>query len=106
MEDILLTKTVSAQTPTPLSHPYSRSHLKRLRKKSRQNLSGGELHPLAAALAESLGQTGEKDKKAHVRSMAEKEEEARRERAKKLEEGKIGEGRGRTLGEKRRREIM
>lgn len=61
---------------------------------------------MAAALAESLGQTGEINKKARVRSAAEKEEERKREEEKKREEGKIGEGRGKTLGEKKRREIM
>lgn len=93
--------------PAPLSdQPYSKSHRKRLNKKARQDLSGGQLHPLAAALAESLGQKGAEDKKARVRSKAEKEQEKLDEERKQREEGKIGEGRGRTLGEKKRRDLM
>lgn len=93
--------------PAPLvDHPYSKSHRKRLNKKARQDLSGGQLHPLAAALAESLGQKAPEDKKARVRSREEKEKERMEEERKKAEEGKIGEGRGRTLGEKKRRDLM
>jgi hypothetical protein len=86
--------------------PYSKSHRKRLNKKARQDLSGGQLHPLAAALAESLGQKGEEDKKARVRTKAEKDTEREDEEKRKREDGKIGEGRGRTLGEKKRRDMM
>jgi len=91
----------------PLSiQPYSKSHRKRLNKQARQDLSGGQLHPLAAALAESLGQKGEQDKKARVRTKVEKEQERIDQETKKREEGKIGEGRGKTLGEKKRRDLM
>lgn len=93
--------------PAPLvDHPYSKSHRKRLNKKTRQDLSGGQLHPLAAALAESLGQKAPEDKQARVRTREEKEQERLDEERKKREEGKIGQGRGRTLGEKTRRDLM
>lgn len=93
--------------PEPLANqPYSKSHRKRLNKKAKQDLSGGQLHPLAAALAESLGQKGADDKKARVRTKEEKEDERSEAERKKREEGKIGEGRGRTLGEKKRRDLM
>lgn len=93
--------------PAPLAdQPYSKSHRKRLNKKARQDLSGGQLHPLAAALAESLGQKGDADKKARVRTKVEKEQERLEEERRKREEGMIGEGRGRTLGEKKRRDLM
>jgi hypothetical protein len=108
-QELRLTHTVTAQNLNPSSlsaHPYSRSHAKRLRRKVKNNLSGGDVHPLAAALAESLGQTDEGNKKARVRSAAEKEQERQMEEEKKREAGKIGQGRGRTLGEKKRREIM
>ena len=91
----------------PLSiQPYSKSHRKRLNKQARQDLSGGQLHPLAAALAESLGQKGEQDKKARVRTIVEKEQERIDQETKKREEGMIGVGRGKTLGEKKRRDLM
>lgn len=70
------------------------------------HLSGGQLHPLAAALAESLGQKNGDDKKARVRSKLEKEKERMDEEKKKREDGKIGEGRGKTLGERKRRDLM
>jgi hypothetical protein len=93
--------------PASLStQPYSKSHRKRENKKARQDLSGGQLHPLAAALAESLGQKGEEDKKARVRTKLEREAEREAEEKRKREEGKIGEGKGRTLGEKKRRDMM
>ena len=69
-------------------------------------MSGGQLHPLAAALAESLGQQNEDDKKARVRTKLEKEKERMDEEKKKREDGKIGEGRGKTLGERKRRDLM
>lgn len=70
------------------------------------HLSGGQLHPLAAALAESLGQKNEDDRKARVRTKLEKEKERMDEEKKKREDGKIGEGRGKTLGERKRRDLM
>jgi hypothetical protein len=41
-----------------------------------------------------------------VRTKLEKEKERVDEEKKKREHGKIGEGRGRTLGEKKRRDLM
>lgn len=41
-----------------------------------------------------------------MRTKVEKEQERIDQETKKREEGKIGEGRGKTLGEKKRRDLM
>ena len=54
------------------------------------------MHGVAAALASAIG---EEDKVARVRTLAERQAEKR----KREEDGKIGEGKGRTVREKGRR---
>lgn len=87
-------------------HPYSRSHIRREKRKAQQHLAGGELHSVAAALSESLGEVGHERERARVRSNEERKAEKQKERARSEGEGKIGDGKGRTLSEKARRKQM
>ncbi len=85
--------------PLP-SHPYSRSHAKREKRKAREHLVGGELHSVAVALSEAIGETEALPLKGDHETTKRKRDEEKRE------ESKIGIGKGRTLGEKARRKQM
>lgn len=96
-----------------MSHPYSRSHLRREKRKAAGASLGGGLGSVALALAEAAGDEEAPVKEEVVgKKMSKKEvleDAARRreeERKRKLEEGKIGEGAGHGLKEKARRKQM
>jgi hypothetical protein len=57
-------------------------------------------------LSESLGEVGHAQERARVRSNEERKAEKQREKARSEDEGKIGDGKGRTLSEKARRKQM
>lgn len=86
------------------AQPYSKSHMKREKRKAKQQLAGGmgsvaaALVDLAPELAPEPPSTG-KDKKT-------KEQKAEEDRRKKEEDGKIGAGSKRTMREKQRRKQM
>ncbi|KAK8854668.1 hypothetical protein IAR55_003407 [Kwoniella newhampshirensis] len=107
-------------------HPYitpSKSHLKREKRKAKSQL-GTDLSSLETALAHVIplenttavhsGATedregelgGRKVRKSKEQMMRDKEEARRRAIEREMEKGKIGEGKGRTLGEKKRREAV
>ena len=106
---VLHARAHNIDTSMPL-HPYSRSHIRREKRKAKQQLAGGELHAISAALSEAIGEEPESalpsgSKKAQrsrdiAAEVVERNAERQRRRA---ESGKIDEGRGRTLGEKSRR---
>ncbi|ORX38381.1 hypothetical protein BD324DRAFT_649753 [Kockovaella imperatae] len=88
----------STEPPVP-AHPYSRSHVRREKRKAKQQLAGGQLHDMAVALSQSLGET-EPESKARVRTKEEKE----KERQRREQEQKVGAvGKSRTLKERKRR---
>jgi hypothetical protein len=87
------------------AHPYSRSHLKREKRKQKQHLAGGGLDSVADALAEVTGDVPEPvtvltkgKKREHVVDAPQKR--------KAEPDGKIGEGSAKTVGEKSRRKQM
>ncbi|WVQ71975.1 hypothetical protein IAR50_001518 [Cryptococcus sp. DSM 104548] len=99
-------------------HPYfvpSKSHLRRQKRKAR-DIAGG-LSSLENALSsiapeaalpkavESLAGNNKEQKKA-VKTKQQRDEERRIRLEEERERGKIGEGKGRTLGEKKRRDII
>ncbi|WRT68537.1 uncharacterized protein IL334_005514 [Kwoniella shivajii] len=101
-------------------HPYiiqSKSHLRREKRRVRSNLSTN-LDSLENALESVLPESfqppteeeaGEgKAKKDKMKSVSResKEEEKRKRVEMEREKGKIGEGKGRTLGEKKRRQVI
>ena len=86
--------------PLVPSHPYSRSHARREKRKKREHLAGGELHAVAAALSEVVGETISTTAK--IRSKEERAGDKKRAE----EEKKIGAGKGRTLSERARRKQM
>lgn len=94
--------------PDHLLHPYSRSHNRREKRKAKNQLAGGELNAIATALSEAIGEeppTIHVDKKG--REIKKDETELREERRKReAEKGKIGEGKGRTMNETKRRKQM
>ncbi|ORY35504.1 ribosome biogenesis protein SLX9-domain-containing protein [Naematelia encephala] len=89
--------------PEPVlpSHPYSRSHNRREKRKAKQQLAGGELHSVAAALSIALGE--DPSQLPTPTSAVQKQEARRKAEEKRLEDSKIKEGKGRTLSEKARR---
>ncbi|WVQ95084.1 hypothetical protein IAU59_002178 [Kwoniella sp. CBS 9459] len=103
-------------------HPYlvkSKSHLRREKRKARSEASSTNLASLENALDEVIPQPeptssshsatlpiGSREKKSASRSQEEKVEAKRLMQQKLKEKGMIGEGRGRTLGEKKRRGII
>ncbi|WVF67543.1 hypothetical protein IAT40_002299 [Kwoniella sp. CBS 6097] len=103
-------------------HPYlvqSKSHLRREKRKARSEASSTNLISLETALDEVIPQvesqfdeppnTGKKVKGAGARQGQSQEEKAEAKRLlqqKLKEKGMIGEGKGRTLGEKKRRGII
>jgi len=89
--------------PVP-SHPYSRSHARREKRKTRPELSGGHLRAVAAALSEAIGETDALPLRSLTR--VEREEEKRKREDVRRDGAKIGMGKGRTLGEKARRKEM
>ncbi|WVQ81840.1 hypothetical protein IAT38_003967 [Cryptococcus sp. DSM 104549] len=104
------TPGMSGQAPHPYFIP-SKSHLRREKRKARNIASG--LDSLESALdsvfqEEPLQQviSGEKGAKKRVKTKEERDEERRKALEKQVEMGKIGEGRGRTLGEKKRRQVI
>lgn len=99
--------------PPPAFHPYSRSHVKREKRKARQELHGGQLASVEAALSEVLGlpppaTSGEKQAPSAVKIRTKEERIAERLRVEHelREKGKIGLGKGKTLTEKARRAEM
>ncbi|WWD19187.1 hypothetical protein CI109_103645 [Kwoniella shandongensis] len=112
--------------PPPRSgfHPYiapSKSHARREKRKAKSHLGGNDLSSLETALALVIPSTEDPEddieddkklkkkvvsKKSKEQIMKEKEEERRRAVEREKERGKIGEGRGKTLGEKKRREAV
>ncbi|KAK4687014.1 hypothetical protein P7C73_g3096, partial [Tremellales sp. Uapishka_1] len=85
-------------------HPYSRSHIKREKKKAKEQLTGGELHSIAVGLSEALGEVEEEEKPIRIKTAEERRREKEEEQRRKEEAGKIGQGGKRTLSEKKRRE--
>ncbi|KAK1927268.1 hypothetical protein DB88DRAFT_477422 [Papiliotrema laurentii] len=92
-----------ATVPEVISpHPYSRSHVRREKRKAKQHLAGGDLGHLSTALSEVMGDAappsppptknklGQHPKPTVVKKKGE-------------DRGKIGEGRGRTMSEHARR---
>ncbi|GMK56185.1 hypothetical protein CspeluHIS016_0300250 [Cutaneotrichosporon spelunceum] len=89
------------------AHPYSRSHLRREKRKAKAAVAlGGGLGSVALALGEVAGdeapkeETKAKSRKEVMEDAARRRDEEARRRA---EEGKIGQGRGHGLKEKARR---
>ena len=85
------------------AHPYSRSHLRREKRKAKQQLAGGGLTSVADALAEvseptATTTTEKKGKKNAPEDIPQKR--------KAEPDGKIGEGSTKTVGEKSRRKQM
>ncbi|WVW85479.1 hypothetical protein I302_107517 [Kwoniella bestiolae CBS 10118] len=98
-------------------HPYmikSKSHLRREKRKIKTQNASTNLESLESALegilpdGENEIQDQEQQDGGAVKgqSKGDKEEERKRKLEKKREERKIGEGRGRTLGEKKRRGVI
>jgi hypothetical protein len=98
------------------SHPYSRSHTRREKRKVKQNLAGGNLDAVADALKEAFGTPSEdegevvepvgKRSKAGKAATAEDKALAKPKRRGPDGEELIGEGKGRTMREKARRKQM
>ncbi|CAD6583892.1 MAG: hypothetical protein TREMPRED_003672 [Tremellales sp. Tagirdzhanova-0007] len=88
--------------PSAPPHPYSRSHTRRVRRKAREQLAGGQLHSVAAALSEVLPDT---DPPSALKRMTRVEREAKERKLDdaRRELSKIGIGKGRTLTERARR---
>ena len=98
----------SLVVPDHLLHPYSRSHNRREKRKAKNHLIGGELDVIASALSEAIGEEPaikhlDKKGKEITKDPQELKEERRRREA---EKGKIGEGKGRTMNETKRRKQM
>lgn len=88
-------------------HPYSRSHMKRQKKKAKEQLAGGELSSVAAALKNITGEESEEEGVATAGKPRRKPKKTSEEIAQaQAEKAKIGEGTGKTLKEKARREQM
>lgn len=81
------------------AQPYSKSHLKREKKKARQQLAGG-MGSVAAALVEVAPELAPEVAEPATKPSAKDEEERRRD------DGRIGAGTKRTMGEKQRRRQM
>ncbi len=89
--------------------PYSKSHMKRLKRKARDQLAGGDLASLAAQLADGDGDGADSEDEAATsrRSKAVKTPLTPEEKAQRAaDQGKIGQGTGRTLKEDQRRKQM
>jgi solute carrier family 35 protein F5 len=87
-------------------HPYSRSHLRREKRKARQQLAGGGLNSVRDALAEAAEAAGVQ---VEVVPKSEKKVVAAVDAPQKRKaepDGKIGEGSARTVTEKSRRKQM
>lgn len=95
---------------TPSTHPYSRSHLKRLKRKARENLVGGSLSAIEGALADVMPDEKETKvassvkKKGRMGMDVDDEIESKPVRAN--EPARIGEGKGKPLKEKQKRKEM
>ncbi|ODN85461.1 hypothetical protein L198_07542 [Cryptococcus wingfieldii CBS 7118] len=99
-------------------HPYfvpSKSHLRRQKRRAR-DIAGG-LSSLENALSSIAPEAAvpnppaslainKKTKKDVVKTKEQRDEERRKRLEEERERGKIGEGKGRTLGEKKRRDII
>lgn len=97
--------------PPPLaSHPYSRSHTRREKRKTKQNLHGGTLDSVAEALiqavADGSGDEEVEDPVKKTKTQKGKEEGSKTKRKDASVDGLIGEGKGRTMREKARRKQM
>jgi len=75
--------------------PYSKSHMRRLKRKAKEELAGGGLASLAAQLSEDAPQ--ESAEPQHTQSRRNKPKSA------PAADGKIGQGKGKTLKEDQRR---
>jgi hypothetical protein len=96
-----------AITAGAISHPYSRSHLRREKRKAKANAIGA-LGSVALALGEVAGdEPAVKEVKRSKQEVMEDAARRRQEEARRrAEEGKIGEGAGHGLKEKARRKQM
>jgi hypothetical protein len=86
-------------------HPYSRSHIRREKRKAKEVVGGG-LDSVAAALAEAAGEVPVPEapvpkSKGHARVVDDVPQKRKQE-----PDGKIGEGRTKPLAEKQRRKQM
>lgn len=84
------------------SQPYSKSHLKREKRKAKQQLAGG-MGSVAAALVDLAPELAPEPEEKTPKEKKEAAEEAKR---RKEEDGKIGAGSKRTMREKQRRKQM
>lgn len=86
-------------------HPYSKSHRKRENKKRRENLAGGQLLSVAAALP-AMEDGDEPESPPRPKGKAPGAQSAPEPRRVKEDDGKLREGKGRTMAEKKRRKQM
>lgn len=103
-----LTK-VTEPIPSLSSHPYSRSHLRREKRKAKEKLYGGDMISILNSLPEeqiiesvSLAQEAKRKRRRHKQEDVDLEEDEQEKSKRKL----IGEGSKRTMGEKQRRKQM
>lgn len=96
---------------TPSTHPYSRSHLKRLKRKARENLAGGSLTAIEGALADVMPPADEKKEAKPVKNGRGMDVDGevvvpQAKVSKSDAAGRIGEGKGKPLKEKQKRKEL
>lgn len=103
-------KTDLTGAEAPLSsHPYSRSHTRREKRKAKQNIAGG-LGTISLALAEAVGETPAppepKSSRGGTAQTDKKPVMVNRPVEDEADKGKIGQGKKRTMNESGRRKQM
>ena len=87
------------------NHPYSRSHIKREKKKAKQRLAGRD--DIESALPDAGEEEEEEEQTLAAQAVAAARDEAvERPKRPKVKEGVIGEGRGLSMKEKKKRKQM